>query len=70
MVKLYEKLFGDIAVKKGYVSEEQVAKALEIQRKEVMANLKFWKCLSQVKPCFHPSGLKLSNQSYHTGISN
>jgi hypothetical protein len=36
MVKLYEKLFGDIAVKKGYVSKEQVAKALEIQRKEVM----------------------------------
>jgi hypothetical protein len=36
MVKLYEKLFGDIAVKKGYVSKEQVAKALEIQRKEAM----------------------------------
>ena len=36
MVKLYEKLFGAIAVKKGYVSEEQVAKALEIQRKEAI----------------------------------
>lgn len=36
MVKLYERLFGAIAVKKGYVSEEQVAKALEIQRKEAM----------------------------------
>ncbi len=30
------KLFGAIAVKKGYVSEEQVAKALEIQRKEAI----------------------------------
>ena len=36
MVKLSEKLFGAIAVKKGYVSKEQVVKALEIQRKEVM----------------------------------
>ena len=36
MVKLYEKLFGAIAVKKGYVSEEQVVKALEIQKKEAM----------------------------------
>jgi len=31
MVKLSEKLFGAKAVKKGYVSKEQVVKALEIQ---------------------------------------
>jgi hypothetical protein len=36
MVKLKIKPFGAIAVEKGYVSKEQVAKALEIQRKEVM----------------------------------
>ena len=36
MVKLSEKLFGAKAVKKGYVSKEQVVKALEIQRKENM----------------------------------
>ena len=35
MVKLNEKLFGAIAIKKGYVSKEQVVEALKIQRKEV-----------------------------------
>ena len=32
----HENLFGDIAVKKGFITEDQVKKALEIQKKDAM----------------------------------
>ena len=34
MKKLYQKRFGTIAVDKGYINEDQLIKALEIQAKE------------------------------------